>query len=79
MSKKNIYRVEFRAINNGPMNFNKKGDIGEVSVEVKAYSISEAMTIANGIVMFSGSDPHEICGVHLICKPYVGCCDEDGD
>ena len=78
MSKKNVYRVEFRPINNIPMNFNKKGDIGEVSVEVKAYSISEAMTVANNVVMFNGSDPHEISCVNLMFSPRVGC-DEDGD
>lgn len=77
MSKKNIYRVEYRPINNH-VNFNKKGDIGEVSVEVKAYSISEAMTVANNVVMFNGSDPHEISCVNLMCRPYIGC-DEDGD
>lgn len=78
MSNKNVYCVAFKPINNSHMDFNKKGDIGEVSIEVKAYSISEAMTIANGAVMFSGSDPHEISHVKLMFRPYIEC-DEDGD
>ena len=77
MSKKNIYRVEYRPIHNFSMN-SKKGVIGEVSIEVRAYDIKEAMSVANLAVVFDSSDPHEISGVNLMFRPCIGC-DEDGD
>lgn len=82
MSKKNIYRVEYRPIHNRPIhNFSmntKKGVIGEVSIEVRAYDIKEAMSVANQAVVFDDSDAHEISGVNLMFRPCIGC-DEDGD
>lgn len=65
-NKKGNYRVVFRSMR---PTYSKKSIIGDVSVEVKAYDIKEAMSVASGTVTFDASDPHEICGVELMFKP----------
>lgn len=79
MSKKNIYRVEYRPMrNNFAVNSKKGGIVGEVCIEVKAYDINDAINVANNIIGFDASDPHVISGVNLMFRPCVEC-DEDGD
>ena len=78
MSKKNVYRVEYRPMRNNFAVNSKNGIVGEVSIEVKAYDIKDAMAIANQAVVFDASDPHEISGVNLMFRPCIGC-DEDGE